>query len=80
MSNQKLEESIQNFEEAIKRLSTDTDYCDTITFDPDRLKKDFGLGDEDIEALEAANGPGLQDGTIRPVAICCTCYSTPLKC
>lgn len=67
----------KNLQEALEKISNDASYCETIVVDPDRLKQDFGLSGDDMEFLKTGGVPGMKDGAIRPVAICCTCYAAP---
>ena len=69
----------KNLQKAIEKVSNDQEYCETIVVDPERLQRDFGLNEEDMEIFKDGGVPGMQDGTIRPVAICCTCYSAPSR-
>ena len=71
--------SHKNLQEAIEKISNDSEYCETVVVDPERLQRDFGLNEEEMEILEGGGFPGMKDGTIRPVAICCTCYSAPSR-
>ena len=69
----------KNLQKAIEKVSNDSEYCDTIVVDPERLRRDFGLNEEDMEIFKNGGVPGMRDETIRPVAICCTCYSAPSR-
>ena len=63
------------FQKAIEKLSLDNGYYETVAADPDKLKRDFELNDEEMGALKAGDLPGSSGYSLRPIGICCTCYA-----
>ena len=53
--------SHKNLQEAIEKISNDSEYCETVVVDPERLQRDFGLNEEEMEILEGGRAPGMKD-------------------
>ena len=64
-----LETAVQ---EAIKRISNDEDYRNSLGTDTEKLKKDYNLTEEQLQALV---GPISIHTGVRPTALCCCCLS-----
>jgi hypothetical protein len=60
----------KNFQEAIAQLSTDDDFRSTLRSNPEEIKSNFDLNEEDMKAMNSHNSKV----TPRPgTTVCCCC-------
>lgn len=63
------------FEDAIEKISKDEDYSAEISFDPNRILKDFQISADDFGGFTRHGDFNHKIKEVRPIALCCTCVA-----
>jgi hypothetical protein len=63
------------FQEAIKRLSTDEEYRKSLVSESERIEVGYGMDKNGMLGIQSIDPIGIDKEELRPVAACCTCLA-----